>query len=143
MHSKDRSARKPAQICKPKVPAVISSANSQKAHVNTATYRWHVDRIQAVISLQTGVAMAQQRDAALEAVRKSRQQATKELNKIEKQIYELEGSFLESFPNFNALEGFDKSAVVGSRPNPNPENHRAFSASSLSSPVYSKSGKGK
>ena len=98
--------------------------------------------LQERIALNT-LKMAQQRDAALEAVRKSRQQATKELNKIEKQIFELEGSYLKSFPNFNALEGFDKSAVVGSRPTENPDNHRAFSASSLSSPVYSKSSKGK
>jgi hypothetical protein len=83
--------------------------------------------------------LAAQRDAALDAVRKSRQQADRELRKIEKQIYELEGSYLQSFPSFNALEGFEKGAVVGSRQAGNSDDHRAFSASSLSSPVYTKS----
>ena len=81
---------------------------------------------------------AETQAAALDAVRRARRHSEAELRKIERQIFELEGGYLAAFPRFNVLQGFEKGAVVGSRGAPADASARAFSASSLTSPLYVK-----
>lgn len=81
--------------------------------------------------------------AVLESVKKARSHSEKELRKLEKQIFELEGSYLRSFPDFNLVQGFsEQGAAGGPLEGALPEDlseHRIFSKSSLTSPVFAKS----